>query len=243
MKTTVIDERCATGIPVFDKITKGGFLPQSINLITGGPGSGKTTFVLEWLWNGLTKYNENGMFVSFEDDLENVKKDALAHGWDFSKHENERRFNFSSIIPYEQGLSLEMQKSQLKKDLLASIKKFNIKRIVIDPITLFGMAFRTSYEIRKNLFELVQMLKSIGCVVLITSETAGEAPLDISAGGSYSRFGIEEFIADSVVVLHNSGLGGETDRALRIIKMRRTDHVRGPIPMAIKKDGIYLVEE
>ena len=74
MKKVVNNERSATGIAIFDKITKGGFLPESINLITGGPGSGKTTFVLECLWNGLTKYNENGMFVSFEDDLENVKK-------------------------------------------------------------------------------------------------------------------------------------------------------------------------
>ena len=64
-------ERVPSGIPLFDKYTQGGFLKNSVNLITGGAGTGKTTFVLQYLWNGLTKYKENGLFLSFENDLDN----------------------------------------------------------------------------------------------------------------------------------------------------------------------------
>ncbi len=237
------DARAPTGIALFDKLTEGGFLRKSVNLITGGAGTGKTTFVLQFLWNGITKYNENGLFVSFEDDLDNTRRDSRGYGWDFSEYEKKRMITFRSVIPFEQGFSIEKQKNMIMREFLSFVRKNDVKRIVIDPITLFGMAFKSSYDIRRNLFELVYMLKRLGCTVLITSEIAGEAPLDISAGGNFSRFGVEEFIADSVVVLHSSGLGGESDRALRIIKMRRTNHHRSPIPMALGKNGVELFEE
>ncbi len=236
-------DRTPTGIALFDKTTGGGFLRDSVNLITGGAGTGKSTFVLQFLWNGITKYNENGLFVTFEDDLDNIRRDSAGFGWDFDKYEKDKRISFKSVIPFEQGISLDRQKETIRDEFLSIIKKYGVKRIVIDPITLFGMAFKSSYSIRRNLFELVQMLKRLGCTVLITSEIAGEAPLDVSAGGKYSRFGVEEFITDSVVVLYSSGLGGETDRALRIVKMRRTNHPRGPIPMMITQNGIVLQKE
>ena len=78
--------------------------------------------------------------------------------------------------------------------------------------------------------------------VLLTAEINGEAPLDITSsdGSSLSRDGIVEFIADSVITVHNSGIGGEGDRAIRVLKMRRTNHTKGPGPMSISKKGVNI---
>jgi KaiC/GvpD/RAD55 family RecA-like ATPase len=85
-------------------------------------------------------------------------------------------------------------------------------------------------------------LAKLDCTTLITSETIGEAPIDItSRDGSLSRHGVEEFILDGVVSFHNSGLGGEGDRAIRVVKMRRTNHTKGPNAMSISDKGIRVL--
>ena len=89
----VID-RCPTGIEGFDKICQGGFVRNSDNVIVGGPGSGKTTFLLQFLWNGVTKFNENGLYCSFEPDILETVKDGSSYGWDFSKLAEQGKIKF-----------------------------------------------------------------------------------------------------------------------------------------------------
>jgi KaiC/GvpD/RAD55 family RecA-like ATPase len=75
-----VTDRCPTGIMGFDKICHGGFVRNSDNLIVGGPGSGKTTFLLQFLWNGASQFGENGLYCSFEPDIVDTLNDAMAHG-------------------------------------------------------------------------------------------------------------------------------------------------------------------
>ena len=126
------------------------------------------------------------------------------------------------------------------------IPKSKAKRVVIDSISVFGMALNDLYRIRKQIYFLANMLQKLGATTILTSEIVGEAPLDISSSGrdgSFSRYGVEEFIADSVITLHNSGLGGSGDRAIRIVKMRRTNHTKGPIPFEIGNQGIKIFQK
>lgn len=238
---TVKIERVPTGIPGFDKLCEGGFIKNSINLISGGAGSGKTTFVTQFLYNGASQFNEPGIFVSFEEDINNVKEDAAYYGWDFEDCEKKKLCSFLYFYPYEDSFSLTKQKEILESTLLKEIKKIKAQRIVIDPISLFAMALKDPYSMRKQIYALARLLKKSGCTTLITTEIIGESSLDISAG-NMSRFGVEEFVADSVVTLHNTSLGGESDRALRILKMRKTNHVKSPVPMEITGSGITVLE-
>lgn len=227
-------ERIKTYIPGFDKHIEGGFVMNSVNLLSGGPGTGKTVFSLQYLYDGVKK-GDNGLFVSFEEEFDNLMGDAAVFGWDFEKLQKEGKCIFLSCKPLEEpNLQTKMQ------DL---IRKYNVKRVVIDSISIFSMMFKDdAYRVRKEFYKLARFLKDQGCTILLTAEISGEAPLDItSGGGSLSRDGIIEFIADSVITLHNSGIGGEGDRAIRVLKMRRTAHTKGPVPMGINEKGMQVL--
>lgn len=227
-------ERIKTYIPGFDKHIDGGFVVNSVNLLSGGPGTGKTVFALQFLYEGVKK-GENGLFVSFEEEFDNLMGDAAVFGWDFEKLQKEGKCMFLSCKPLEEpNLQTKMQ------DM---IHKYKVQRVVIDSISIFSMMFKDdAYRVRKEFYKLARFLKDQGCTILLTAEISGEAPLDItSGGGALSRDGIIEFIADSVITLHNSGIGGEGDRAIRVLKMRRTAHTKGPVPMGITEKGMQVL--
>jgi circadian clock protein KaiC len=226
-------ERVKTGIPGLDKLLNGGFIANSVNLISGGPGTGKTIIGLQFLYNNIVKFNEKGVYISFEENLKDIKKDALIFGWDFNKFEEERKCKFLYYYPFE----IQNLVSNIKKE----IKKLNAKRLVIDSTSSFGMSLDNDYEVRKHLYKLIELSKSMECTTILTSEVVGEAPIDIHSGGKLSRFDVEEFICDSVITLHSSGLGGLSDRAIRIVKIRRSSHIKGPIPMKIGSKGIEVL--
>ena len=230
-------ERIKTYIPGFDQHVNGGFVKNSVNLLSGGPGTGKTVFALQFLYDGVQKNNENGLFVSFEEEFDNLIGDAKVFNWDFEKLQQEGKCVFLSCKPLEEpNLQTKMQEL---------IQKYKVKRVVIDSISIFSMMFKDdAYRIRKEFYKLARFLKDQDCTILLTAEISGEAPLDItSGGGSLSRDGIIEFIADSVITLHNSGIGGEGDRAIRVLKMRRTAHTKGPLPMHITDSGMEVLGE
>lgn len=228
--------RVPTGVVGFDRATFGGFVNGSVNLISGGPGTGKTIIGAHFIWEGIKQYNENGLFISLEEDMASIKKDMMVFGMDFDQVEQSGKCKFLYFGPFS---SMDFQ-TKLTKEVTA----VKAKRVVIDSISVFAMGLRDQYEIRKSIYVLINLLKKLDCTVIMTSEIVGDLPLDVSGGGgALSRYGVEEFVCDSVITTHSSGLGGASDRALRIVKMRRTDHVKGPIPMKITKKGIEVLSK
>jgi len=226
-------ERCPTGIPGFDELCSGGLVRNSVNAVLGGPGAGKTIFLLQYLYNGVLKYKENGMYISFEPDVVELYKDAAVFGWDFQKLDQKDQVKFLKISP-------QVDVDELKKDLTKMISKYEIRRICIDPISFFGMTEKTEAKVREVLFDLTSTLKRLNVTVILANETAstdseevGVAAADVS--GQYIKF-----LVDGVVDIYSSGLGGVSDRAVRIAKMRRTNHIRGPVPMSISDDGVSI---
>ena len=231
----MVVERIKTYIPGLDQHIEGGLVRNSVNLLSGGPGTGKTIFAMQFLYGGAQKNNENGLFVSFEEEFDNLLGDAKVFHWDFDKMQQDGKCVFLSCKPLEEP-NLQTRMQEL-------IQKYKVKRVVIDSISIFSMMFKDdAYRIRKEFYKLARFLKDQGCTILLTAEITGEAPLDITAGGgALSRDGIIEFIADSVITLHNSGIGGEGDRAIRVLKMRRTAHTKGPVPMHITEKGMEIL--
>lgn len=226
-------ERCPSGVPGFDDICAGGFVRNSVNAVLGGPGAGKTIFLMEFLYNGCEHYNENGLYLSFEPDVVEIFKDASAFGWDFDKLDQQGKCKFIKISP-------QTDFSELKKELIRTISKYQIQRICIDPVNLFGSAESDDTKLRVMIFELTSLLKRLNVTVLLSNETfsadseeAGMCSLDVKSQHM-------KFLVDGIVDLYSSGLGGVSDRAVRITKMRRTNHSRGPIPMQITDDGLFV---
>ncbi len=230
------ENRISTGIPGFDNLIQGGFYPGSLNMVSGGPGSGKTIFCLQYIYYGAVSYGERGIYISFEQSKADLMQDALGFGWDFEQLEKLNRAKIIFHSPYDlKGFSA---------NLVDEIRNFGAKRIVFDSSSVLGLAMNNSFDVRRFLFELQRVVKQTGITAVITAEITGNAPIDSSSGGSLSRFGVEEFISDSVTTMHYGGLGGDTDRMIRVLKIRRTKQVRDLTPMRITDDGIIVsVEE
>ncbi len=228
-------ERVKTHIQGFDSAVRGGLIPDSMVVVSGGPGSGKTIFCLQYIYNGIKEHDENGLIITFDENEETVRGDAACFGWDFEALEAQGKVAIVSSDPFKFR--------NIAHQLAKKIKHGKIKRIVIDSISVFSMAFhKDTYVLRQELYKIARVLRNSGCTVLVTAESSGEPSLDITAErSSITREGFMEFVADGVITMHNSGIGGEADRALRIVKMRRTDHRRDPIPMRITDHGMVLL--
>ena len=249
-------ERVPTGIPGLDKVIGGGFIKNSVNLLCGGTGTGKTIFCLQYILNGAKQYNERGIYISFEETEKDLKSDIeglglvsevlkddkelkkklkstmKSQGLDFKKFSGDVEFFGETKFMYVPVYNVSNFESMLRRELL----KFKPKRVVIDSISAIAMPMEDDFERRKQIFKVIETLKNMNCTTVLVSETPGES----AEGSEFSRYGVEEFLADSVIVLHYAGIGGVSDRAIRIVKMRRTAHRRGPIPMQIKKSGLTV---
>ena len=225
-------ERVKSGIGGFDNLIQGGFVPNSINLISGGTGTGKTIFCLQYLFNGAKEYNEKGIYISFEEQEQDLKDDVSGLGLSFDKLDNKIKFMYMPAY----GISNFIPLMKLE------IETFKAKRVVIDSVTALAMPMEDEIERRKQIFRVRETLKSLNCTALLTSEVLSESAMGSEALSTFSRFGIEEFFCDGVIVLHYAGIGGESDRAIRVVKMRRTDHIRGPVPMKIGNLGIKVLK-
>ncbi len=222
-------ERVSSGIPGLDGLIGGGFIPNDVYLITGGTGCGKTLFCCQFIWEGLQK-GENGIYFSLEEMPKDVLHDAEVFGWDFQKYIDQKKFLIEYQDPFEMADITTLVKEK--------INKFKAKRVVIDSTSIFGMVLKDVEELRKRLYELIKALKQTDTVVLLT----GEVP---SGSDSLSRFGVEEFVVDGIIVLHHMefGSGESSPRSLIIKKMRRTKHGEDVYPLKFTSKGLEVQKD
>jgi len=219
-------ERVESGIPGLDELIEGGFIKNSMNLITGQTGTCKTIFCCQFLWQGLQN-GENVVYITLEESPEDIKSQALQLGMDFEKYINEGK----CIIEYIYPKSF----SDLDYEIFTKIKQVNANRFVLDSITLLGFYMEGAEEkLRDKVFTLMQRLKKHNITALIVSEIP-------EGSNTISRFGFEEFVVDGVIGLHYlEYAAGGTPRSLVIRKMRRTNHSTNVFSMDVTKDGIKI---
>jgi KaiC/GvpD/RAD55 family RecA-like ATPase len=213
--------RVPTGVPKLDSLMEGGFLKNSMILMTGGTGTGKTIFCLQFLWEGLQK-GEPCVYLSLEEDPEDIKADARQFGWDLEKYEDKGLFRIMFHDPFETDVS---------SVLVNQIEYIKAKRLVVDSMSMLGLYMKDQATVRKQLGKLMKAVKNAGCTTVVTSEIVEESK-------ALSRFGVEEFVVDGVLVLNYLGIGEETNRSLQIRKMRRTNHGKDIYPFKISTKGI-----
>jgi KaiC/GvpD/RAD55 family RecA-like ATPase len=224
----MVIERVATGIPGFDKIVEGGFVRGSTNLIAGTAGACKTTFCMQYLWNGLLA-GENAVYVTLEQTPEDILADVSRFGWDFKKFIDAKKFRIESMIGADT--------TQLATKIFSSIKACGAKRFVLDSLSLAAVGWKErpeeAFKIRLKMFDMLNTLKGTGVTSLLISEIP-KAEKD-----SLSRFGFEEFVVDSVVVLTSFVISGNV-RSLQVMKMRRTDHGKKIYPFDVGPKGLAI---
>ncbi|MBE0517678.1 MAG: KaiC domain-containing protein [Thermoplasmata archaeon] len=224
------DNRVKTGVDGLDEMLQGGFPENHIVVLMGSFGTGKTTFGLQYLIEGL-KNGESCMFISLEEDRESITKNAASYGWDLEKAIETKKLGLFKLEPSDAKTTV----TRIKSDLPKFIKTFGAKRVVIDSVSLLNMMFTDDTERRSNLFNLCQLLRSTGATALLTAEVRDDNPRS-------SRDGLAEYTADGVVLLQSDENrdGGEVQLTIRVLKMRRTSHSRRVKPYSISDKGITV---
>lgn len=226
-KKHVLTERVPTGVPGLDELMQGGFLRGSANLIAGSTGTCKTLFCCQYIWQGLKK-GENVVYITLEEPANEIISEARELGMDFAPYIKDKKCVIEYIFPK----SID----EIDYEIFNRIKGTNATRFVLDGLALIAFASKVNdqVELRAKIFEIVMRLKQYG----VTSLIVGEIP-ENSKG--LSRFGFEEFIVDTVIVLHYMEYtAGGTPRSIVIRKMRRTNHGTDIYPFEITKQGIVV---
>jgi KaiC/GvpD/RAD55 family RecA-like ATPase len=222
--TMPVVPRLKTGIPGLDSLISGGVLHKSVNLVTGEAGTGKTIFSCQFLWHGLQK-GETCVYITLEEDPEDIIEDAKQFGWDFEKYIKK---DLCRIIYHDPA-----QVNNLGATLIDEIKSLKAKRLVIDSTSVMGLSVKDPALIRKMLLNVINVIKRTDCTAILTSEITEDSK-------ALSRFGVEEFVADGVFVLNYIGIGESSARTMIIRKMRRTNHGTDIYPIEIGTNGITI---
>jgi len=224
------DSRVRTGVKGFDELIGGGFERESIVLVVGASGTGKTIISMQFLYKGIKDYNEPGVLLSFEEERDQLFKHANQFGWDFEKLEQEGKFRLLVFKPHQVTKILEEGGGQIR-DALAEV---GAKRIVVDSITAYGLLFRDEYKRREKVLEFFNLLRKWGVTSLVVCE---DSPKDVE-----EQEGSIGFISDAIVSLYydQDSEKGIRVHSLEVLKMRGTKHTNKVCAVNFEEEGITV---
>ncbi|MBI2530396.1 MAG: hypothetical protein HYW05_04600 [Candidatus Diapherotrites archaeon] len=220
-------ERTKTGLVGLDKLIGGGIPKGNLVVMSGDPGSGKTCLCLQFLYEGATKFNENGVFISLEEDVEELEKFSTLFDWDFKELIAKKKIKIVNVELYDFD--------KLLTTIEDTVSSINAERLVIDPGVVFRLYFKTELEARKRILGLGKMLKRMNVTTVITNELSMER--------AKSLYGLEEYVADGVILLYHTKLENRFVRSIGILKMRGTKISEKLHPLEISKEGVKVLSE
>lgn len=226
-----------THIPGFDYVAEGGIPTGRATLVAGSAGSGKTVLACQFLAMGISKEDEAGVFVTFEEPPADLRRNVKAFGWDIEKWEKQGKWRFVDVSPDAHGptpIVGSFDLGGLMARVTNAVKKTKAKRVALDTLSALIHAIPDPALLRTELFKIVAQLKEMGVTVLITAER----PDDL---GPITRNGVEEFVADNVIILRNSLADERRRRTVEILKFRGTGHKREEVTFTITRHGIVVL--
>jgi circadian clock protein KaiC len=223
-----------TGIPGMDEITAGGLPRGRPTLVAGGAGCGKTLFAMEFLVNGAIQYDEPGVFMAFEENAEELAQNVASLGFDLKELIKQKQL----IIDY-----IRVERSEIEEAgeynldglfirLGHAIDSIGAKRVALDTVEVLFSALSNQGILRAELQRLFRWLKDKGMSAIITAERGN---------GTMTRFGLEEYVADCVILLDHRVNEQMSTRRMRIVKYRGTLHGTNEYPFLITRDGISVL--
>src|SRR5690349_1633509 len=223
-----------TGISGFDEITRGGLPAGRPTLICGSAGAGKTLFAMEFLVRGATLFNEPGVFMSFEESDEELTTNVASLGFDLDQliADKNLRLDYVFIERSEIEETGEYDLEALFLRLGHAIDTIGAKRVVLDTLEALFAALPNEAIVRAELRRLFRWLKDRGVTAVITGERGD---------GTLTRYGLEEYVADCVILLDHRVQNQISTRRLRIVKYRGTSHGTNEYPFFIDEKGFSVL--
>ncbi len=244
-------DRVKTDIEGFDELVEGGLPRNSMTLISGSPGTGKTTLALQFLHSGATSYKENGVYVTLGEPIINLKTAAKKLGMDFDRLEKDGKIVF---------VEYDLMDREFLQKIENAVRSIGAKRLVIDSLASL-MSYAPFMESAKEgsermvewgkdlvvmpavigenmgrifMHKLLQKLRMVNCTTLLITEQPEEDKW-------LSRDTISEFMCDGVIVLKALSLTGEVGRSLAVRKMRMTEHTLDVHGLVITGKGLKVL--
>ncbi|VVB98976.1 Circadian clock protein kinase KaiC [uncultured archaeon] len=218
----------SSGIVELDRLLDGGFPKGSVILLSGSSGSGKTIFSFQWLFEGV-RNGENCIYLTLTESIPNMLKNLEGMTF-FDKSAIEK--DKLKLIDLRDYYGEKSSDYEILDFIREQVEKKGAKRICIDSITALAYNLDEKTKIRKFIFELGQSLSKQGCTTILTSEVTDK--------GKLSMYDVEEFISDSIVRIYRKTVKGETQRAMKIIKVRGKSHRSDELFFRITSDGIVV---
>ena len=228
-----------TGIPGMDEILNGGFPKRNVVLLAGGPGTGKTIFGMQYLWAGISQYDEPGIYVALEEHPVQVRINMEQFGWDVRKYEEEGKFAIVDGFTAGVGEAAKREKyvvrapddvQSLVDVIRTAIRDIGAERVVVDSVTTLYLT--KPVVARNTVLQIKKVLSGMGCTAILVSQVS---VTDRGFGGP----GVEH-AADGIIRLDLEEIKGELQRSLIVWKMRGTAHSMRRHPFEITNEGIKV---
>ena len=227
-------KKSPSGISGFDEITGGGLPQGRPALVCGGAGCGKTLFATEFLVKGAQQFNEPGVFVAFEETSAELASNVASLGFDLNAliRQNKLLIDHIHIERNEIQETGDYDLEGLFIRLNHAIDSIGAKRVVLDTIEALFSGLPNELILRAELRRLFRWLKDKGVTALITAER-GERTL--------TRYGLEEYVADCVILLDHRVHDQTSIRRIRVVKYRGSFHGTNEYPFLIGQKGISIL--
>jgi circadian clock protein KaiC len=224
--------RIDLGIDGLDEMIQGGVPERHLIVVMGAAGTGKTTFGIQFLNQGLQN-GEKAVYITLEENQDAIVKAATEKGWDFEQYLEDDQLAVVDLDPVEMANSL----ASIRGDLPRLIDEFEAERLVLDSVSLLEMMYDEQPERRTEVFDFTKSLKASGVTTMLTSEASEDTPYS-------SRHGIIEYLTDAVFVLqYVRSEFKQTRLAVEIQKIRNANHSRETKPYEITNDGISVYQQ
>jgi circadian clock protein KaiC len=223
-----------TGITGLDALTLGGLPTGRPTLLCGAAGCGKTLFSMTFLVNGATVFGEPGVLISFEERARDLETNVASLGYDVADLVEQKKLVIDHV--YIERAEIEESGDYDLEGLFVrlgyAIDSIGAKRVVLDTIEALFSGLDNAAVLRAELRRLFAWLKDKGVTAIITGER-GE--------GQLTRYGIEEYVSDCVILLDNRVEDQVTTRRLRVVKYRGSSHGSNEYPFLIDEHGISVL--
>lgn len=233
-KRSLVIEKCPTGIQGLDEITQGGLPTGRPTLVCGAAGCGKTLLAMEFLVRGAMQFNEPGVFMAFEENAEELTKNVASLGFDLDDLTKKKKIVVDYVYiersEIEETGDYDLEGLFIRLD--HAIKSVGAKRVVLDTIEALFSGLPNHSVLRAELRSLFRWLKEQGVTAVITGEK-GE--------GTLTRHGLEEYVADCVIMLDHRVVEQISTRRLRVVKYRGSLHGTNEYPFLIDETGFSVL--
>lgn len=216
--------RIPTGIPGMDDLINGGIPEGNLTLLSGPPGTGKSTFGLQFLIN-RAKEGENGIYISLGEDRERIIRNLRAYGWDIDKHLDDGKIDIMSPELYKYDTLL--------RNIKNSAREMEAKYFILDSVTVLKSYFEDDFTIRRKIMDLRKLFEQLNVTTFMTAESGHTE--------TRSKIGVEEYVVDGVIDMYYVKIDDEKyQRFIAVKKMRGTEHSMNIYPLEIAKGGITV---